>query len=87
MADDLDLDQHFSVQYTVPEPVLSAEAERDVDRLGTIGAAALRDKGYYTRVVVEDGPPVRRLLDPSKIRVLIVEDDEGMALLIENPQA
>jgi CheY-like chemotaxis protein len=83
MEPEFDLSQHFSVQYTVPEPVLSAEAERDVDRLGIIGVAALRDKGYYTRVVVENVPPVRKLLNPNKIRVLIVEDDEGMALLIE----
>ena len=83
MAEDLDLSQHFSVQYTVPEPVLSADAERDVDRLGAIGAAALKEKGYYTRVVVEGDRPVRKLLNPHKIRVLIVEDDEGMALLIE----
>jgi len=83
MADDLDLDQHFSVHYTVPEPLLSAEAERDVDRLGTIGAAALKKTGYYTRVITKGGPPVRKLLNPSTIRVLIVEDDEGIALLIE----
>jgi len=83
MEEELDLSQHFSVQYTVPEPVLSAEAERDVDRLGTIGAKALKEKGYYTRVIVEGETPVRKLLNPSKIRVLIVEDDEDMARLIE----
>jgi len=83
MTEELDLSQHFSVQYTVPEPVVSAEAERDVDRLGSIGAAALREKGYYTRVIVEGGAPVRKLLNPHKIRVLIVEDDEDMAMLIE----
>jgi len=83
MADELDFTRQFSAKYTVPEPVPSAEAVRDVDRLGTIGAAALKDKGYYTRIVVGGDAPARKLLDPSKIRVLIVEDDEGTALLIE----
>jgi CheY-like chemotaxis protein len=83
MTEELDLSQHFDVKYTVPEPLLSAEAERDVDRLGLIGAAALREKGYYTRLVVEPDMPVRKLLDPSRIRILIVEDDEAMAKLIE----
>ena len=83
MTDELDLSQHFSVTYTVPEPVLSAEAERDVDKLGMIGAEALKEKGYYSRVITEGGPAVRKLLNPSKIRVLIVEDDEDLAALIE----
>ena len=83
MSDEFDFTRHFSAQYTVPEPVASAEAVRDVDRLGMIGAAALRDKGYYTRIVVEDRGPARKLLDPKKVRVLIVEDDDGTAGLIE----
>jgi CheY-like chemotaxis protein len=83
MSDDLDFTRHFSPQYTVPEPVQSAEAVRDVDRLGLIGLNALKDKGYFTRIVVEGSKPARKLLDPSKIRVLIVEDDDGTALVIE----
>jgi CheY-like chemotaxis protein len=83
MSDDLDFTRHFSAQYTVPEPKASAEAARDIDQLGLIGANALKDKGYFTRIVVETGKPRRKLLDPSKTRVLIVEDDDGTALVIE----
>ena len=80
---DPDLAQHFSATYTVPEPMPSPEAARDIDRLGLIGVDALKDKGYFTRIVVENARPTRKLLDPSKIRVLIVEDDDGTALVIE----
>lgn len=83
MSDDLDFTQHFSAKYTVPEPVPSAEAAHDVDRLGLIGISALKDKGYFTRIVVQNEKPSRKLLDPTKIRVLIVEDDDGTALVIE----
>jgi two-component system OmpR family response regulator len=83
MQDNLDFTRHFSAKYTVPEPVTSADAVRDIDRLGMIGIEALKDKGYYTRVVVESQAPARKLLDPSKVRVLIVEDDEGTGIVIE----
>ena len=83
MADDLDFTRHFSAKYTVPEPVLSAEAARDIDRLGLIGESELRHKGYFARIVVESEKPTRKLLDPTKIRILIVEDDDGTALVIE----
>lgn len=83
MSDDLDFTRHFSAKYTVPEPAVSAELARDVDRLGLIGEKALKEKGYFTRIVVEDRGPPRRLLNPSKVRILIVEDDDGTALLIE----
>jgi two-component system OmpR family response regulator len=80
---DADLAQHFSATYAVPEPMPSPEAARDIDRLGLIGVDALKDKGYFTRIVVENARPTRKLLDPTKIRVLIVEDDDGTALVIE----
>jgi two-component system OmpR family response regulator len=83
MMDDLDFTRHFSATYTVPEPVASADAIRDIDRLGMIGIAALKDKGYYTRIVVESQTPTRKLLDPKKVRILIVEDDDGSAIVIE----
>src|SRR6185295_5108423 len=83
MSDELDFTRHFSATYTVPEPVASAETTSDIDRMGMIGAAVLKDKGYYARIVVGSDGPARKLLDPRKIRVLIVEDDEGTALLIE----
>lgn len=80
---DADLAQHFSATYTVPEPMPSPEAARDIDRLGLIGVDALKDQGYFARIVVENARPTRKLLDPTKIRVLIVEDDDGTALVIE----
>ena len=83
MAEELDLQQHFSAEYKVPEPVAAGAAARDIDRLGMIGAAALKNKGYFTRIVVEDRAPAKRFLNPQSVRVLIVEDDEGTAILIE----
>ncbi len=83
MAEDLDLTGFFSTKYKVPEPVTSDEVMRDIDKLGLIGTAALKDKGYFTRIVVEDRVPARRLLNPQSIRVLIVDDDESTAALIE----
>jgi len=83
MAGDLDFTRHFSAKYTVPEPQTSADAARELDRLGLIGVNTLQDKGYFTRIVVENPKPARKLLDPTKTRVLIVEDDDGTALVIE----
>ena len=83
MPDDVDFTRHFSAAYTVPEPVPSAEVAREIDQLGLIGESALKDKGYFTRIVVDSSSPVRKLLDPSKVRVLVVEDDDGTALVIE----
>lgn len=83
MGDDQALKQHFSAQYKVPEPVASAEVARDIDKLGMIGEAALKDKGFYTRIVVADRAPAKKVLNPASLRVLIVEDDEGTAKLIE----
>jgi len=83
MGENLDLNRHFSANYTVPEPVASDEAVRDIDKLGLIGAAALKDKGYFTRIIVEDRAPARKLLNPQNVRVLIVDDDESIAALIE----
>jgi len=80
VADPLDFDQHFSAKYIVPEP---AESASDVDKLGLVGLSALKEKGYFIRIVLENEKPARRLLDPTKIRVLIVEDDEGTARVIE----
>jgi len=83
MSEELDFTKHFSAKYTVPEPVATADAMRDIDRLGLIGVSALKDKGYFTRIVVEDQAPTRKLLDPKKVRVLIVEDDDSTAIVIE----
>ena len=87
MADDAapppSLAQHFSAQYTVPEPTHGADVLADIDRLGLIGERALKEKGYFTRIVVGDRGPAKRLLNPSNVRVLIVDDDDDVAALIE----
>ena len=78
-----DITQHFSEHYHLPDPVQSDEAVRTIDRLGLIGEAALKERGYFTRMVVEHPVPTRRIMDPHKVRVLIVDDDQSVALLIE----
>ncbi len=83
MSDELDFTRHFSAKYTVPEPVTSEGAVRDIDKLGLIGISELKDKGYFTRIVVKNDKPALKRLDPTKIRILIVEDDDGTALVIE----
>jgi two-component system, OmpR family, response regulator len=83
MDEKLDLTGHFSPKYTVPEPVASGEAASDIDKLGLIGEAALKDKGFFTRMVVEDRSTSRKIMNPQNVRVLIVDDDESTALLIQ----
>src|SRR6476646_8262659 len=83
MSDKPDFTRHFSPHYTVPEPSTSTEAARDIDKLGLIGISELKDKGYFTRIVVKNDMPARKRLDPTKIRILVVEDDDGTALVIE----
>ena len=83
MSDDLDFTRHFSASYKVPEPVPSAEAARDIDELGLIGVTALHERGYFTRIVLDSSSPKRKLLDPAKVRVLVVEDDDSSAVVIE----
>ena len=83
MAEELDFTKHFSEGYTVPEPVTSEDAVRDIDKLGLIGVDALKDQGYFTRIVLEHRKLAPKLLNPQKIRVLIVDDDEPTGKLIE----
>lgn len=83
MREDLDFTKHFSAGYTVPEPITSEESARDIDKLGLIGVNALKDNGYFTRIVVEHRPLAPRLLNPQNIRVLIVDDDDAAGKLIE----
>jgi two-component system, OmpR family, response regulator len=83
MEEHPDLGRHFSEHYHLPDPVQSDEAVRDIDKLGLIGEAALKERGYFTRMVVEHSAPARRIMDPHKVRVLIVDDDESVARLIE----
>lgn len=83
MGEDLDLTKHFSEGYTVPEPVTSEEAVRDIDKLGLIGVNSLKDQGYFTRMVVEHRTLAPKLLNPQNVRVLIVDDDDATGKLIE----
>jgi two-component system OmpR family response regulator len=83
MAEDLNFTEHFSEGYTVPEPVTSEEAVRDIDKLGLIGVNSLQDQGFFTRMVFEHRRMTPKLLNPQKIRVLIVDDDEATGKLIE----
>jgi len=81
--EDLDFTTHFSEGYTVPEPVTPEDTIPDIDRLGLIGVNALKDQGYFTRMVVEHRSLAPKLLNPQNIRVLIVDDDEATGKLIE----
>ena len=83
MRDEINFTKHFSAGYTVPEPCTSAETVRDIDKLGLIGVGALKDQGYFTRIVVEHRPQAPRLLNPRSVRVLIVDDDKSTGALIE----
>ena len=83
MEEELDFTNHFSEEYTVPEPVTSEETVGDIDKLGLIGVNALKDQGYFTRIVLEHRPLVPKLLNPQNIRVLIVDDDDATGKLIE----
>ena len=83
MGEDLDFTKHFSEGYVVPEPVTSEEAVRDVDKLGLIGVNALKEHGYFTRMVVEHRALAPKLLNPQNVRVLIIDDDETTGKLIE----
>ena len=58
MAKEVDLAVN-SAPDTVPVPVASVKALRDVDRLGTIGVEALKSKGYFTRIVIATAPLAR----------------------------
>jgi len=83
MEQDLDFTKHFSEGYTVPEPDTSEVTIRSIDNLGLIGANALKDQGYFTRIVVEHRALAPKLLNPQNVRVLIVDDDEATGKLIE----
>lgn len=81
--EELNLTKHFSEGYTIPEPLASEQSVRDIDKLGLIGVNALKDQGYFTRMVVEHRTLVPKLLNPQNIRVLIVDDDDATGKLIE----
>jgi len=81
MADDPDITNHFSGDYTALEPAPTPEGLRALDELGTIGEAKLKSTGFYTRIV--SAAPAGRARAPAETLVLIVEDDELTGSLIE----
>jgi len=81
MADELDFTSLFSVEHKLAEPAPSADALSGVDELGTIGEAKLKSSGFYTRIV--SATPAGRARAPAETLVLIVEDDDTTAMVIE----
>ena len=77
---DLDFTQHFSPETPVPEPQHTPEQLRDIDDLGSIGAAALKDSGFYARIInaSQGSSPA----SPQDTTILIVEDDPGTSTII-----
>ena len=79
-AEELDFTTHFSSGYSVPEPQHSTEALERIDDLGVIGESALKTSGFYARIIA--AAPSGRSRAPEETNVLVVEDDEGTALVI-----
>jgi CheY-like chemotaxis protein len=77
---DLDFTQHFDQGHKVPEPSHSAQEMKHIDDLGVIGETALKDKGFYARII--SAVPAGRPRTPHETRVLVVEDNEATALVI-----
>ena len=76
----LDFTTHFSSGYSVPEPQHSAGALEQIDDLGVIGESALKASGFYARIIA--AAPSGRSRMPAETNVLVVEDDDGTALVI-----
>jgi len=79
--DDLDFTGHFNPDYTVPEPRPSEVELKHIDDLGVIGESKLKSSGFYVRMVSaapSGGPRV-----PTECTVLVVEDEDGTAFMIE----
>src|SRR5207244_11445287 len=81
MADELDFTSLFSAEHKMAEPAPSADALRGVDELGTIGEAKRRSSGFYTRIV--SAAPAGRARAPADTLVLMVEDEDTTAMVIE----
>jgi len=76
------MSQGDDLDFTAPlaEPGHSPEELRNIDDLGSIGAATLKDRGFYARVVTARLPERPRL--PAECTVLVVEDDDATAMVI-----
>ncbi len=76
---DLDFAHHFSPENRLPEPVRTSEELKEIDDLGSIGAAALKDQGFYARIVT---PRKRKGARSENTTILVVEDDPGTSMVI-----
>ena len=82
MNDDLDLTRHFSAAHKVSEPQHDPVALSRIDDLGAIGDNKLKTDGFYARIVSAQGGRGRARL-PGEVTILVIEDDDGTALVIE----
>lgn len=80
MSSDLDFTGHFSAYHAVPEPKPTDAEYQEIDALGTIGEAQLKESGLYIRMIT--AAPGGTLHSPSECVVLVVEDDDATARLI-----
>ncbi len=80
MSSDLDFTGHFSAYHAVPEPKPTDAEYQEIDALGTIGEAQLKESGLYIRMIT--AAPGGTLQRPSECVVLVVEDDDATARLI-----
>ena len=79
-SDDLDFTGTFGTGSAAPEPHLSEADKKSIDRLGMIGADALKTDGYYARIV--NAETSRAPAAPGDTTVLVIEDDQGTATVI-----
>lgn len=77
---DLDFASHFDTETKLPEPAHSPQELKEIDDLGSIGAAALKDQGFYARIVSARSSGGKPL--PKNATVLVVEDDPGTSMVI-----
>jgi CheY-like chemotaxis protein len=76
----LDFASHFSTEKVLPEPSHSPQELKEIDDLGSIGAATLKDQGFYARIVSARSRGAENL--PLNAVVLVVEDDPGTSMVI-----
>lgn len=77
---DLDFADHFSTQTAPAEPPHTPVELQAIDDLGSIGAAALKNQGFYVRIVTARSPGSGNL--SRNATVLVVEDDIGTSKVI-----
>jgi two-component system, OmpR family, response regulator len=81
MTTDLDFTTHFNPETKMPEPVYTEPELKHLDDLGVIGESALKDTGFYTRIVSARQSVSPKL--PADTSIFVVEDDVGTATVIQ----